>query len=83
MGVVRALNEIAYLGADIEHVLQSLPVGLHLRKRHQTVGFLRGGFRSFERVEIRGRFQIIYIDCIAGIVAGKRTSVPLPTNSDT
>jgi hypothetical protein len=78
IAVERAVNDLVYLGADIEHVLQNLPNGLHFVTRQQTVGFLNGGFRSFERVTIEGPSQLVLVDSIRGIVAGKRISVRAP-----
>ena len=77
--VEQAMHKLAYARADVEHVLQNLPEGLQVSKRTKEIGFLRGGFRHFERVEIVGPAQTVLLDCIDGRVAGKRISVRVPT----
>lgn len=77
--IKKAVTEQAHEDADVENILQNLPEGLQVSKRTNEVGFLRGGFRRFERIEIVGSGQTVLLDCIDGRVAGKRISVRLPT----
>lgn len=79
--VEQAMHKLAYARADVEHVLQNMPKGLEVSKRTNEVGFLQGGFRRFERIEIVGPSQTILLDCIDGRVAGRRISVRIPAKS--
>ena len=73
-----AVKERAYEGATIEDVIHGLPPELRLISRTKTVGFLRGSFRFFERLEFEGLEQTVFVDCIGGRVAGKRISMRVP-----
>ncbi|MBL9200169.1 MAG: hypothetical protein JNL39_06660 [Opitutaceae bacterium] len=77
--IKKTFTELAYDDAEVENILQNLPEGLQVSKRTKEIGFLRGGFRRFERIEIMGPSQTILLDCIDGRVAGKRISVRVPS----